>query len=362
MSGRIVLFGATGYTGELTARALVARGLRPVLAGRSQQRLHRLADQLGVPDLETAVADVDRPGTVRALIERGDVLISTVGPFVRWGAPAIEAAIDAGATYIDSTGEPAFIRRVFEHYGPRAGRAGCALLPAMGYDWVPGNLAGALALRDAGPSATRIEIGYFGLGPGGKSGGTQASFLGAALEPSFTFRDGRIRRERAAARVRTFELPGGERRRGVSVGASESFSLPSLYPDVRDVEVFLGMPGWHVPLMPVISAAIATVAAVPPARRQVQARLARSVQGSTGGPDREVREQSGCVILATAYSAAGDRLSEVRVGGVNPYTFTGEILAWAATEPVAGTGALGPVAAFGLDHLQAGALSAGITA
>ena len=48
------------------------------------------------------------------------MLVSTVGPFLRWGTPAIGAAIDAGAVYIDSTGEPAFIRRVFEHYGPRA--------------------------------------------------------------------------------------------------------------------------------------------------------------------------------------------------------------------------------------------------
>src|SRR5205807_1941846 len=57
------------------------------------------------------------------LVQGRDVLVSTVGPFVRWGAPAIEAAIDAGAVYIDSSGEPAFIRRVFEDY--EIGRASC---------------------------------------------------------------------------------------------------------------------------------------------------------------------------------------------------------------------------------------------
>ena len=120
MSGRIVLFGATGYTGRLTAEAMVARGDRPVLAGRSPERLAALAAELG--DLETAVADVADPATVRALVEAGDALVATVGPFARWGDPAVEAAIDAGACYIDSTGEPAFIRRVFERFGPR-GRA-----------------------------------------------------------------------------------------------------------------------------------------------------------------------------------------------------------------------------------------------
>src|SRR5439155_8892214 len=82
MAGRIVVFGATGYTGRLTSEALVARGARPVLAGRSRERLETLARDLGgSPD--TVVADVARPDTLRALVERGDVLVSTVGPFRR---------------------------------------------------------------------------------------------------------------------------------------------------------------------------------------------------------------------------------------------------------------------------------------
>ena len=119
-AGRIILFGATGYTGRLTAEASVARGDRPVLAARTKDKVEALADELG--GLETAVADVADPASVRALVEPGDVIVATVGPFARWGDPAAEAAIAAGATYLDSTGEPAFIRRVFERFGPR-GRA-----------------------------------------------------------------------------------------------------------------------------------------------------------------------------------------------------------------------------------------------
>ncbi len=139
MSGRIVVLGATGYTGDLTARALVAGGASPVLAARSPERLEKLAQELG--GLESHVADVTDPATVRALVERDDVLVSTVGPFVRWGRTAIEAAIATGATYFDTTGEPAFIRGVFEQYGPAAARAGTALVTAFGFDFVPGNLA-----------------------------------------------------------------------------------------------------------------------------------------------------------------------------------------------------------------------------
>src|SRR5215212_1769339 len=118
MAGRIVVFGATGYTGDLTSRALVGAGARPVLAGRDAGRLARLASELG--GLDTAVADVERPASVRALVEAGDVLVTTVGPYLRFGAPAVEAAVDAGAHYFDATGEGPFIRRVFEEYGPRA--------------------------------------------------------------------------------------------------------------------------------------------------------------------------------------------------------------------------------------------------
>ena len=153
MAERIVVFGATGYTGDLIARALVDRGARPVLAARNEARVRALAEELG--GLEWAVADVERPDSVRALVERGDVLVSTVGPFARWGEPAVQAAIAAGAHYLDSTGEGSFIREVFERFGPGAQAAGCGLVTAFGYDWVPGNLAGALALRDAGEAATQ---------------------------------------------------------------------------------------------------------------------------------------------------------------------------------------------------------------
>ena len=156
-SGRVVLFGATGYTGDLTAREMVRRGMKPVLAARNGARVNALAEELG--GLETQLADVSDPGSVAALVEAGDVLVSTVGPFSRWGRPALDAAISKGAHYLDSTGEGPFIRDVFEAYGPRAASAGVGLLTAMGYDYVPGNLAGALALREGGTDVRRLEIG-----------------------------------------------------------------------------------------------------------------------------------------------------------------------------------------------------------
>src|SRR3954453_15465803 len=208
MAGRIVVFGATGYTGRLVSEALMRRGVRPVLAGRSADSVAALASELG-GGLETATADVARPPSVRALVERGDVLVSCVGPFVRWGEPAVLAALDAGAHYLDSTGEGGFIRRVFEEFGPQA--TDVALLTAMGYDWVPGNLAAGLALAEAGGAAVRVDVGYFITGAAAMSGGTGAPAAGAMLDPTYTYAGGEIRTERGGARVRSFDVRGRSR-------------------------------------------------------------------------------------------------------------------------------------------------------
>jgi short subunit dehydrogenase-like uncharacterized protein len=366
VSGRIVLFGATGYTGGLTARALVDGGVRPVLAARNAERLDRLAGELG--GLETRVADVARPATLAGLVERGDVLISTVGPFARLGSPAVEAAIASRAHYLDSTGEGPFIRTVFERHGPAARAAGCGLLTAFGYDWVPGNLAGELALREAGEAATRVDIGYFTTGSAGTgaiSGGTRATLLESMGAPSYAYRGGRLVSEPPARRVRRFDL-GRRRSDAISVATSEPFTLPRLHPGLRDVGVYLGWAGPLSRAVQAMSAATSLLGRVPGARDALRA-LVRPLAstGSTGGPDAEARAKVGSLIVAEAFDARGTRLSAVRLEGVNPYDFTAAVLAWgartAATGGVQGTGALGPVDGFGLEALVRGCSEAGIS-
>jgi short subunit dehydrogenase-like uncharacterized protein len=362
-TGRVVLFGATGYTGELAARAMAKRGMRPVLAGRRREAVDALAGELG--GLEGATADVTEPASVRALVERGDVLVSTVGPFARWGDSALDAAIDAGAHYVDSTGEPPFVRKVFEQAGPRGEQAGSLLLTAMAYDWVPGNLAGAIALREAGDEARAVRIGYFTKGGmGGASGGTRASAVGALIEPSFQHRDGRLVTERGARKVHEFDF-NGRSKPGISVGTSEAFSLPRVFPNVRDVEVYLGWFGGASRPMQAFSLVGAGVSKIPGASAGLNAVASRFVKTSTGGPDEEARAATGSRFVAEALGESGELLAAARLEGVNGYTFSGESLAWAAERIAAGgssgVGALGPVEAFGLDALEAGVAECGIS-
>jgi len=354
-----VLFGATGFTGRLTAEALAAAGASPVLAGRDRTRLEALAARLG--GLPVAEADTARPDSVRALVGAGDVLVSTVGPFLARGEPAVRAAVEAGAAYLDSTGEPPFLRRVFEELGPRAaGR--CGLVPAFGYDFVPGNLAGALALADA-PAATRVTVGYFATGRGGFSSGTVASGAGLLLEPGFAWRDGRLRRERTARRVRPFRI-GGRDRLGVSYAGSEHYTLPRFAPGLREVDVYLGWFGRRSRAVQAVSAAGAPLAHLPGVRPLTRAATAPLFRRTGQGPDEATRRAGRSLVVAIAADDHGQELARVHLQGPDPYTLTARLLAWgatrAATTGLKETGALGPVDAFGLEALQAGATTAGL--
>ncbi|MCG5433603.1 saccharopine dehydrogenase NADP-binding domain-containing protein [Mycobacterium sp. MYCO198283] len=357
---KIVLYGATGYTGRLTAAALVRRGLRPVLAGRNAESLRALADSHG--GLPVATADASDAASVAALVERGDVLLTTVGPFSRFGRPAAQAAVDAGAHYLDSTGEPVFIRTVFEDFDGPARAAQITMLTAFGYDYVPGNLAAGLALAEAGDRATAVDVGYFIVGPTKASKGTITSAAQALLDPGFGYRDGRLTTEPMGRDLLKFTA-GGKTQFATSLAASEQFSLPRVYPSLRDVRVGIGM-GPATPAVWAASRAAQLGLTIPGARDAVRRTVIAKLPGSGGGPDDEYNARSSCRVIAVARSAGGDELATVTLRGPAVYPLTAELLAWGADQLAAGAarspGALGPVEAFGLDELERGCASLGL--
>ncbi|MFC5802606.1 saccharopine dehydrogenase NADP-binding domain-containing protein [Streptomyces formicae] len=349
MALRIVLFGATGRIGRITARALVAAGVRPVLAGKDLGRLELLSAAIG-GGADIAAADATRPESVRDLLGRGDVLITTVGPYTWLGAAAVEAAIDAGAVYMDCTGEPRFIRRIFDEYGPRAAASGASLLPAMGFDFVVGNAAGATAVERAGPDAVRLDVGYFFRGNVRRamSPGSRASAVSMAFEPAHRYRSGRIAVSSGGSR--RFPV-GGTSRYAVPIGATEHFALPRAYPQLRDVNVCLGIEGAPMRAAGVVAAAGPALARVPGVRRGVRAAMGRMSRCHDRDPDAVVRIES--LTVAQAFDSQRRLLSDVAFEGTDPHGFTGHALAGAAVAAarsgVRDVGALGPVSAFGRD-------------
>jgi short subunit dehydrogenase-like uncharacterized protein len=360
---RIIVFGATGYTGELTAEALCARGAKPIIAGRSQAKLSAIADKLG--GLETRVANVTDPCSVKDLVQEGDVLITTVGPFGRFGAAALDAAVEKGAHYVDATGEIAFARQAIDTHGPLAKERGVSIHTACGYDFVPGHCAAAVAIERARSPVSRVDVGYYaseGTKPA-LSGGTQASIADVMLEPGVLFEGGQLVEKAAGTKVRKFDLGRGGKP-AINLSSTEHIYLPRLYPTLEEVNVYLGWFGSATYLMPVATTALAAIRRVPGVDGFLRRTVSRRVTSDGRGPDEAARKQTGSHIVAITYDAAGKELSRADLTGVHGYTFTANILAlfgdWIAQGRIRGAGALDPVSAFGLEALVTACAEAGL--
>ncbi len=121
----IVVFGATGFTGALTAEYLVANapaGTRWAIAGRNREKLERVRDHLGQANLAILHADVNDEASLREVAESTKVVITTVGPYILYGEPLLAACVAAGTDYVDLTGEPEFVDRMWLKL-PQARRA-----------------------------------------------------------------------------------------------------------------------------------------------------------------------------------------------------------------------------------------------
>jgi hypothetical protein len=187
--------------------------------------------------------------------------------------------------------------------------------------------------------------------------------MGVLLEPGFAFTGGRLQDEGAGRRVWEFEV-GGRRRRGLSIGGSEHLTLPALAPTLQEVGVHLDWLGPLTQTAHVLSPLSGLFARIPGADRA--ARRVADVVGRrfSASPSEATVHEARTSTVAEVRDRAGDLVSRVQLDGPEPYGFTAEMLAWGATRAaehgVRGTGALGPVQAFGLAELTAGAAGAGL--
>jgi short subunit dehydrogenase-like uncharacterized protein len=174
----IVLFGATGFVGELTAEYLAAHapeGLRWAIAGRSAEKLERLRERLGgAPGVLRA--DVTDPDSVRELARHARVVATTVGPYITYGEDLVAACADAGTDYLDLTGEPEFVDLMYVRHDARARETGARLVHACGFDSIPHDLGAYFTVRQL-PEDVPLTVDGFVRSQAMFSGGTFASAL-----------------------------------------------------------------------------------------------------------------------------------------------------------------------------------------
>ncbi len=208
----LALFGATGFTGGLTARYLARNGpegLRWALVGRNLGKLEAVRASLeaeqapGVPAPELLVADAADSAALAKVAEAAKVVVTTVGPYALYGEPLVAACAAAGTDYVDLTGEPEFVDRMWLGYHELARQSGARLVHCCGFDSIPHDLGAYFTVKQLPEGVPLTVNGYVRMG-GEFSGGTFASAINGF---------GRARQTLSAARRRrqTERRPAGRR-------------------------------------------------------------------------------------------------------------------------------------------------------
>jgi short subunit dehydrogenase-like uncharacterized protein len=180
----IVVYGATGFTGQLVAEYLAAHykadsGLRWAMAGRSKDKLAAVRDAIGAPkDLALIVADAGDPASLKSMVDQTKSVITTVGPYLLYGNELLAACVAAGVDYFDLCGEPIWMRQKIEQHEAAAKKSGARIVFSCGYDSLPFELGVFCAQEEAkkafGAPAARVK-GRVRKMSGTLSGGTAAS-------------------------------------------------------------------------------------------------------------------------------------------------------------------------------------------
>jgi short subunit dehydrogenase-like uncharacterized protein len=199
----IVLFGATGFTGALTAEYLArnaAADVRWALAGRSREKLEALRDRLATinpacANLELVPADVANAASLRSVADSTRIVVTTVGPYIRYGEPLVAACAEAGTDYLDLTGEPEFVDLMWLRYHERAQRTGARLVHACGFDSIPHDLGVYFTVQQL-PEGVPIRVEGVLRTSAEPSGGTYHSAVNGFARARQTLQTARRRRSR----------------------------------------------------------------------------------------------------------------------------------------------------------------------
>jgi short subunit dehydrogenase-like uncharacterized protein len=342
-SGPIVVYGATGFTGGLIARELRERGADLLLAGRDRAKLEALSGKLG--GVPVVVASLDDPGALRELLEPCAAVVACAGPFTLHGQQLLAVAAETGTHYLDTTGEQAFIRLAFDRYGERATTRGAALIPGMGFDYVPGDMIAALVAAGMGP-LEEIGIAYRveGFSP---THGTALSALEIMRGGDVVWSEGRRQpapRSADGGRWR-FPAPTGEQRT-LRYPAGEQITVPRHVETARVRTMLSGMavPPRLTPLLAAVTPALGLALRFGPLRGATGALVRRL----PAAPSEHARAASKFVVSCEA--RADGRVRRGAVRGSDVYGLTAASLAHgamlAASPGFNRAGALAPAQAF----------------
>lgn len=334
MPAMITLIGATGFTGTLIAHELKRIGCSARLAARDHTKLQRLASDLG-RQFDTIEVDVTDASAVSRAFDGTTVAINCAGPFTGLSEPVVREAARRGIHYLDTTGEQAFIRYVFEELHDEARRNGAALVPACAFEYALGDAAAELSAGNLQP-CDEVEIAY-AIESFGTSRGTRKSIIKAIGTRGFQYRDSALVPLPFPATRREVNFPKIGRRSASPLPFGEAIMVPH-HVTTQNVTTLMVLP------VPAAVLAVASSLAALIFRSPLVGPLLRGVDRGSFGPSVEQRRKTEFEILCTARRA--DKHRRVSVAGRDPYGLTATIAAQIASllhnGNVENTGAITP--------------------
>ena len=331
----VIVYGATGYTGQLVVDECLSQGMRPLLAGRDAERVRALAERHG---LEWRAASLDDAVALDRVLAGATVVIHCAGPFARTSRPMADACLRNGVHYLDITGEIA----VFEALAARdaeARTAGVMLLPGAGFDVVPTDCLAA-HLKQRMPSATSLALAFHG--GSGLSRGTATTMAENAGGPGAVRRGGRIVPVPPAWRTRRIDF--GDKIRLTATIPWGDVSTAFHSTGIPDIEVYVAMPPSTVRLLR-LSRWIAPLLRT----AWVRGRLVAGIRRRPPGPSPDERARATAVLWGEARDASGTTVVS-RLRTPDGYTLTARTAALAVRLVEAGGAVPGfqtPSRAFG---------------
>jgi short subunit dehydrogenase-like uncharacterized protein len=341
----LVLFGATGFAGTLTARYLAEhapRDTRWALAGRSRDKLEAVRSELAAIDpalaeLPLIIVDAADAAALREVAESTNVAITTIGPYVWYGEPLVAACAAAGTDYVDLTGEPEFVDTMYLRHHETALASGARIVHACGFDSIPHDIGAYYTLLQL-PAGVPVTIHGYVEVDAAFSGGTFHSALTAFSRGRQTIAAARERRRVEVRGPRSVHAGAG-RPGHVAATGGWALPMPTVDPQIigrsaASVERYgpnfrythsVSLPHvWTAAGLVGLVAGVATISQIGPARRAV---LKRIPQGT--GPSEEKRAKSW--FRVTFVGEAGGGRVVTRVSGRDPgYDETAKMLAESA--------------------------------
>lgn len=307
MASRYLIYGANGYTGALVARMAVARGHRPVLAGRNGPEVGRVAHELG---LEARVFALDDPGRIEAGLDGIGAVLHCAGPFSRTSKPMADACVRRRAHYLDITGEVGVFEALAAR-GPEARSAGVMVLPGAGFDVVPSDCLAAHLKRRL-PTANRLALGFRARGR--TSRGTATTMVENLHRGGLVRRGGVLTPVPAAWKTRVIDFGRGPTAAITIPWGDVSTAFHST--GIPEVEVYMAAPaGLRVAAR--LSRHARAILAAGPVQRFLKARI----RAGPPGPTDAERARGECLLWGEAEDASGRRVVS-RLRTPEGYTLT----------------------------------------